>query len=136
MHLYSPKGIIIRNMKKIGDFAWPLNFDIYRGLILRFNIYLLYDHIGPTLGPEPLDPGIKVFSFHNLGEGLHEYHNHAFSFHIYIHIIYIYIKFITIDITCMCCVISKQVKCNIVIKLWQSKNLLLKLWIDDTNYKP
>lgn len=69
------------------------------------NTYPLSGRIGPTLGPEPLDPGIKVFSFHNLGEGLHGYHNHAFRFHIYIHIIYI--KFITSDITCMRCVSFK-----------------------------
>lgn len=56
------------------------------------NTYPQSGHIGPTLGPEPLDPGIKVFSFQNLGEGLHGYHNHSFSFHIYIHIIYIHIS--------------------------------------------
>lgn len=63
---------------------------IIQNKYFKTNTFSLSGHIGPTLGSEPLDPGIKVFSFHNLGEGLHEYHNHAFSFHIYIHIIYIY----------------------------------------------
>lgn len=55
------------------------------------NTYPLSGRIGPTLGPEPLDLELlnKVFSFHNLGEGLHGYHNHAFIGFTYISILYI-----------------------------------------------
>lgn len=33
--IFIRQNIKIRNMKKIADYAWPLNFDIYRELIFK-----------------------------------------------------------------------------------------------------
>lgn len=39
---FSPKGIKLRNKKKIGDYAWPPNFDIYREWIFKTLIIMQY----------------------------------------------------------------------------------------------
>lgn len=40
-----------------------------------FKMFLLYDHIGPSLGPWP-----RGHQFHNLGRGLRGHYNHAIRF--------------------------------------------------------